>query len=79
MHLAANIDHLPVATQLVFPAGSGPFTTEGGSLIPIDDSRVEGSETAPLGASVVSGSGSFSPGGDSATVVIQDDDSEYSR
>lgn len=63
-------------TQLVFPIGSGPLATEAGVLDPIDDSRVEGSETVLLQANIIAGSGSFTPNGDSATVTIFDDDSE---
>ena len=74
--LSENVDYIPEATQLVFPAGSGPLATEGDSLSPINDNRVENSETVPLSATVVSGGGSFTPDGDSATVAIQDDDSK---
>ena len=66
-----------MVTQLVFPAGSGPGATQQGALDPTDDIRVEGSENVPLDASIVIGSGSFPPGGDTATVVILDDDREY--
>ena len=68
------MDYVPVVTQLVFPSGSGPGATQDGALDPIDDNRVEGSENVALDASIVIGSGSFPPGGDSATVVILDDD-----
>ena len=74
--LAANVDYFPVAVQITFPDGSGPGTTIGSGLDPIDDNRVEASENVQLSASVSPGSGSFTPGGDGATVVIQDDDGE---
>ena len=63
-----------MAVQFTFPSGSGPGTTLSDALDPIDDNRVEGNENAQLSASVTQGQGSFAPGGNTATVVIQDDD-----
>ena len=62
-----------MAVQFTFPSGSGPGTTLSDALDPIDDNRVEGNENAQLSASVTQGLGSFAPGGDTATVVIHDD------
>jgi hypothetical protein len=69
-----SVDYVPVVAQLVFPVGSGPGATQEGALDPIDDIRIEGSENAELAASIVSGSGFFTPNRDSATVTILDDD-----
>ena len=68
------MDYVPVAVQLVFPAGSGPGATQGDALDPIDDNRVEGSESVSLLANIVAGIGMLVSGGDSASVVILDDD-----
>ena len=62
--------------QFNFPVGSGPLTSPmGDALDPIDDSLVEGNENVQLSA-VISPTinAAFTPNGDSATVVIQDDD-----
>ena len=80
-NFAANIDYLPVVARMTFPVGSGPPgsgtpTTLESVLDPIDDNRVEGNENVQLSAIISSGSGQFTPGGDTATVVIQDDDRE---
>ncbi len=74
LQFAANVDYVPVVAQITFPAGSGPGTTLGSALIPINDIRVESNENIPLTATITAGTGSFTPGGDTATVVIQDDD-----
>lgn len=75
-HLLESLDYLPVVAQLVFPVGSGPGTTQSDALNPLDDNGVEGSESVPLDANIIAGMGSFAPNGpgDSATVVILDDD-----
>lgn len=65
-----------MAVQLLFPSGSGPGSTQGDALDPIDDDRVEGGEFVTLSASVISGTGSFVVNGDSADVNILDDDRE---
>lgn len=65
-----------MVVQLVFPAGSGPLSTVSDALNPIDDDRVEGTETIPLQANIVAGIGMFVPGADTATVNILDDDSK---
>ena len=44
------------------------------ALDPIDDNRVEANENVQLTASITAGSGSFTPNGGTATVVIQDND-----
>ena len=64
-----------MVVQFNFPAGSGPLTSLGDALDPIDDSLVEGNENVQLSA-VISPTinAAFTPNGDSATVVIQDDD-----
>lgn len=72
----ANVDYFPVAAQITFPAGSGPFTALESVLNPINDSRVEGNENVQLSASISQGSGSFTSNGDSANIVILDDDRE---
>ena len=74
LKLAANSDYFPVGVQITFPAGSGPLTSLGSALDPIDDIRVEGNENVQLTASITAGIGSFTPNGDTATVVIQDND-----
>ena len=74
LKFAANSDYFPVSTQITFPAGSGPLTTLGSTLDPIDDNRVESNENVQLNAIITAGAGSFTPGGDTATVVIQDND-----
>ena len=68
------MDYVPVAVQLVFPAGSGPGDSVADALDPIDDNRVEGTESVSLQASIVAGIGMFLPGGNTATVNILDDD-----
>ena len=64
-----------MVVQFNFPVGSGPLTSLGDALDPIDDSLVEGNENVQLSA-VISPTinAAFTPNGDSATVVIQDDD-----
>ena len=69
-----NTDYIPVGVQITFPAGSGPLTSLGDALDPIDDIRVEANENVQLTASITAGTGSFTPNGDTATVVIQDND-----
>ena len=76
LKFAGSVDYFPVAAQITFPAGSGPGTTLGSELDPIDDNRVEGNENVQLSATISLGSGSFTPNGNTATVVIQDDDRE---
>ena len=63
-----------MGVQITFPAGSGPFTSLGDALDPIDDNRVEGTENVQLTATITAGMGLFTPNGDTATVAIQDDD-----
>ena len=74
LKLAANIDYFPVIAQITFPIGSGPLTSLGSALDPIDDNRVEPNENVQLTATITAGSGTFTPNGDTATVVIQDND-----
>jgi hypothetical protein len=74
LQFAVNADYVPVGVQITFPAGSGPGTTLGSALDPINDNRVEQNENIPLTATITAGTGSFTPNGDTATVVIQDDD-----
>ena len=69
-----NNDYIPVGVQITFPTGSGPLTSLGDALDPIDDIRVEANENVQLTASITAGTGSFTPNGDTATVVIQDND-----
>ena len=71
---AANVDYFPVVAQITFPAGSGPGTTLGDALDPIDDNRVEPNENAQLTATITAGNGAFTLNGNTATVVIQDND-----
>ena len=61
--------------SLTFNAGDGP-TTERSFTIPIiNDNLVENSETINLQASVVApGPGGFTAGGDTAVVIILNDD-----
>jgi hypothetical protein len=73
--LAENIDYMPVGVvQLTFPAGSGPLTTFGGDIIPIEDVRVEADEIVQLTATTTGGIGSFTPNGSTTMVLIQDND-----
>ena len=74
VQLAANSDYFPVSAQITFPPGSGPLTSLGSELDPIDDNRVEGNENVQLNAFISAGVGLFEPNGDTATVVILDDD-----
>lgn len=68
-----------MGVQFTFPAGSGPLTTLSDALDPIDDNIVEGNENVQLDATIAAGLGSFAPGGDAATVVIQDDDGKHNN
>ena len=79
MNHAAGLDYTPVSTQLTFSAGDGPGTSLPGALNPTDDINVEGNENVQLNGVVSAGSGTFVPGGDSATLVIQDDDRKISN
>ena len=63
-----------MAVQFVFPAGSGPGASEADALDPINDNRVEGTETVSLQAGIIAGIGMFVPGANMATVNILDDD-----
>ena len=63
--------------QITFPIGSGPLTSLGSALDPIDDNRVEPNENVQLTATITAGSGTFTPNGDTATVVIQDNDGKF--
>ena len=69
----ANVDYTQQDIQLTFSAGDLLLTS---SLNPINDNRVEGNENVQLTATVTQGLGSFTPNGNTATVVIQDDDSK---
>ena len=74
MSLAANIDYVPVGISLTFPAGSGPLTSLESVLVPLDDIRVEPNKSLTLNASIAAGTGSITPNGSTALVVIQDND-----
>ena len=74
LRFAATVDYTPVIVQLTFPAGSGPLTTLEGLLNPIEDTRVEPNENVQLTAIITAGTGAFTLNGDTATVVIQDND-----
>ena len=74
LRFAATVDYNPVIVQLVFPAGSGPLTSLEGILSPIEDNRVEPNENVQLTATITAGTGAFTLNGDTATVVIQDND-----
>ena len=61
--------------SLTFSAGDGPNTERSFSIPIINDDFVEDSETINLQASVVApGPGGFTAGGDTAVVVIIDND-----
>jgi hypothetical protein len=69
-----NIDFVPVGVELTFPTGSGPLTTLGGAVDPIDDVRVEENVLVQLTATITGGIGSFTPNGSTAMVIIEDND-----
>ena len=50
------------------------MTTLGGVLNLIEDTRVEPNENVQLTATIIAGTGGFTLNGDTATVVIQDND-----
>lgn len=50
------------------------MTTIGSALDPIDDNRVEQNENVQLTATITAGIGAFTPNGNTANVIIQDND-----
>ena len=64
--------------SLTFSAGNGPSTERSFNIPIVNDDFVEDSETINLQASVVApGPGGFTAGGDTAVVVILNDDGKF--
>ena len=77
--LAAGGDFIGVTCLTTFTAGSGPgnFSTPACNITITNDFLVEQDETFSLNASIQNSNGQsaqFSPGGDSASATITDDD-----
>ena len=72
--LPVNADYSLVVTTLTFPRLSAGGTAIEFNVPITDDSLFEASETFGLSASSIGGLGVFSPGGDTATGVIVDND-----
>ncbi len=66
----------PNPGTLQFSAGDGPFDSQPFNVPINNDVLVENTETIDLQASIVGGVGTFSAGGDTATINIADDDSK---
>lgn len=74
-----QVDYNTTSDTLTFAAGSGPGTTLTFNVPIIDDNLVEMMEEVPLTASVNGGSsvGTFTAGGNTATIEINDNDGKY--
>ncbi len=79
LSLTAGNDYTLSVFTLIFPKFSGEGTTISFNIPIIDDLFCESTETFDLFASIVDNLGNFTTGGDTATGVIIDNDSENIR
>ena len=74
-HLVEGDDFHLLTQEVTFDQGATTGNTQNTSIVIIDDSLVEGTESFVV-SSIVTAPASFAPGGDTVTVYVLDNDGE---